>query len=1029
MRGNDTVVTVAITPSCRRKFHLMSEDSVSLSFSLAEAVPILPGDYIDDELFGRFYAKEQQMPTYNPRTCGFDYSLVFVKWYWLWDSHMLMYCDVAYENAENSVPVLGVANDHRKEASWVLTETLEYHVKAALTNVKLLGMLPKKNTIAYKTLNYDLSTCERKGEVRFLSYDHVGIIKGLSMMAEEYGCEWWVTENDEYVTVHFGKCESGEAMEFTLNDNVETMSTQRNQNSYANRVYALGSTKNLPISYRRTLGTFTVMETQTHTVSDADIEKYVIDPETGIIDVTGKPKGYIDEDGNTVFPPVNIKNTSYFRVKLDKDITCNMARNAACYISYTYKELINGLYLEHSVFRVACIDSDGWLYFPEDSEEHPFIPITSSGAPIVYQLQTPSGLAVNTKVSLSLYDPTYNEDGRPFYNLMGLIITKIPDAWWLGTDDDPSSLFSFGERRLMLPIADAPNGYLQTDGALDEFQRIEEVVKFEGVFPRCYLEVTKVTAKEMNDKGQELLDGSTRSWKWKQYTIEARNYLDGSEFPFVASFVKNDELAAVFLSEMDAENAYGAGWQSSGNYLLAGMTFKVEFHEYDTTENGQTVHVREYKLLPNEDYGAFLPNETLCPSVGDVFVLTGWDVKNMESLGMVAQAEQDLKYYTQEYLDAIEEGNFLFQCNMRSDWPFTLATTGHPYNLPTEGQRVAIYHDALKENADADGQRVKLSRVIGYEFKLDIPYDSPMYEVGETDAFSRLKRLEKAMSGDTSAYPIRVRERDSSGDVIVFADPAVKALCVSNWGGNVVEGEITKGEAAAVTSLGGVFMERTDIKTFDELRFFTGLTSMRIEGSSASNSHGEFSGCTNLTSVKLPTIDLSYIRMDGAFRDTKITELDFRHLGDTKVILQSVVYNNTALTKVYLPKFVSTSSLYAFTWAFRGCTALTTLDASDGSDWSAIARYSDFVRDCTSLTTIVGTITGIGASVTNASYSPNFSSCPLTADSAMVIINGLADLTGKTSKTLTLSSTTKSALTAAGIDYAAIASAKNWQIS
>lgn len=268
----------------------------------------------------------------------------------------------------------------------------------------------------------------------------------------------------------------------------------------------------------------------------------------------------------------------------------------------------------------------------------------------------------------------------------------------------------------------------------------------------------------------------------------------------------------------------------------------------------------------------------------------------------------------------------------------------------------------------------------------------------------------------------------ANSDIIHFADPAAKSLCVTNWGGNVVAGEITKGEAAAVTSLGGVFRGKSGITSFDELRFFTGLTSLRIEGSSASNSHGEFSGCTNLTSVKLPTIDLPYIRMDGAFRDTKITELDFRPLGDTKVILQSVVYNNTALSKVYLPKFVSTSALYAFTWAFRGCTALTTLDASDGSDWSAIARYSDFVRDCTSLTTIVGTITGIGASVTTASYSPNFSSCPLTADSAMVILNGLTDLTGKTSKTLTLSSTTKAALTAAGIDYDTIASAKNWNI-
>ena len=284
-----------------------------------------------------------------------------------------------------------------------------------------------------------------------------------------------------------------------------------------------------------------------------------------------------------------------------------------------------------------------------------------------------------------------------------------------------------------------------------------------------------------------------------------------------------------------------------------------------------------------------------------------------------------------------------------------------------------------------------------------------------TEAYLGTKRVIKMALGDAMMWEI---------PIIHFADQAVKALCVSNWGGNVVEGEITNGEAEAVTSLGGVFMERTDIKTFNELMFFTGLTSLRIEGTSASNSKGEFYGCTNLESVKLPTINLSSIRIDAAFRNTRIAELDLRPFGNTKTNLQAVLTSNAEITKVYLPKIVNTP----LTWAFRYCSSLTILDASEGSDWSAVARYSDFVGGCTSLTTITGTITGIGASVTTASYTPNFSSCPLTADSAMVILNGLADLTGKTQKTLTLSSTTKSALTAAGIDYDALAAAKNWTI-
>ena len=40
---------------------------------------------------------------------------------------------------------------------------------------------------------------------------------------------------------------------------------------------------------------------------------------------------------------------------------------------------------------------------------------------------------------------------------------------------------------------------------------------------------------------------------------------------------------------------------------------------------------------------------------------------------------------------------------------------------------------------------------------------------------------------------------------IVFEDANVKAICVANWGGNYISGEITEYEAAQVTTLGGNF--------------------------------------------------------------------------------------------------------------------------------------------------------------------------------------------------------------------------------
>ena len=80
--------------------------------------------------------------------------------------------------------------------------------------------------------------------------------------------------------------------------------------------------------------------------------------------------------------------------------------------------------------------------------------------------------------------------------------------------------------------------------------------------------------------------------------------------------------------------------------------------------------------------------------------------------------------------------------------------------------------------------------------------------------------------------------------VIPFDDSTVKNICVTNWGGNVVAGEITYGEAKAVTSLGSVFKGNSTIRKFNELAYFHGLTSL---------ANGEFQSCTNLTDIVIPS--------------------------------------------------------------------------------------------------------------------------------------------------------------------------------
>lgn len=66
---------------------------------------------------------------------------------------------------------------------------------------------------------------------------------------------------------------------------------------------------------------------------------------------------------------------------------------------------------------------------------------------------------------------------------------------------------------------------------------------------------------------------------------------------------------------------------------------------------------------------------------------------------------------------------------------------------------------------------------------------------------------------------------DSPSEPITFADTEVKRICVENWDTDG-DGELSEEEAKAVTDLGTVFKENQLIESFNELQYFTGLTSI-----------------------------------------------------------------------------------------------------------------------------------------------------------------------------------------------------------
>ncbi len=221
--SGNTLLATKINKGCKRKFMLMKEDYILLRFSLDNPVTLDYGDYTECD-FGRFELCDLQRPAYNTNTAGYDYELRLDAYYWKWKNKIFKF---APETAG-------------QEASWNLTASLDVHASIVLRNLKSLG---------YKYNGQDFvfsidSTVENKSQV--MSYDNINILDALFEMAKKWGCECWVTEN----IIHFGRCEFGEAVDFEIGKNVRGMSRSESKSTYATRIYAFGSTRNIPSNYR-----------------------------------------------------------------------------------------------------------------------------------------------------------------------------------------------------------------------------------------------------------------------------------------------------------------------------------------------------------------------------------------------------------------------------------------------------------------------------------------------------------------------------------------------------------------------------------------------------------------------------------------------------------------------------------------------------------------------------------------------------------------------------------------------------------
>lgn len=195
--------------------------------------------------------------------------------------------------------------------------------------------------------------------------------------------------------------------------------------------------------------------------------------------------------------------------------------------------------------------------------------------------------------------------------------------------------------------------------------------------------------------------------------------------------------------------------------------------------------------------------------------LTGYQMSLYLPEGVTLQKDEDDDYlYT---LSSRHNKNHVFSVNEQADG----------------GLLLVCYSPTKKTIATGDGELLRLP--ISVAATASGTLQAQLKTIKFSDISSNVTQL-----SDVS-FNITAQQGIVTPSIITFADSETKRICVTNWDTNG-DGELDTAEAAAVSNIGTVF-QQAEITSFDELQYFTGLTSI---GDMA------FALCQQLTSIVIP---------------------------------------------------------------------------------------------------------------------------------------------------------------------------------
>ena len=315
-----------------------------------------------------------------------------------------------------------------------------------------------------------------------------------------------------------------------------------------------------------------------------------------------------------------------------------------------------------------------------------------------------------------------------------IIESKLP-SWYFDSEkniQNPKDIKAIAERRLSLP---SPYYVEAREVPFDSI--VEKVLVFDDIYPSISSIITDVQPKQ-------------------QYVYEGD---EKTAIPYYEYYIHTDDFTFDDDYKLDTAEKLEIKFQTGA---LSGLTFEAIF-------NPEGVPQQYFQIVRQQfDGGIYLPSDAMHPELGDEFILIGWDASRIEDLGLIKDAERRLAERTRFEIDKMNIDPTTYECTMFSDYTYGLAketlVTDDKGVVLTDERGIAIRTDDSASGLDESnknifeiGQRVKLvnaaffengyrdSRIIGYERKMDIPYDSPVYMVGEKAIYSKFSSLEKSI--------------------------------------------------------------------------------------------------------------------------------------------------------------------------------------------------------------------------------------------------------------------------------------------